>query len=241
MAETFSLKAEDRKELGTRVARRLRNGGKVPAVMLRKKEAPLHLLVPNRDLERLIKKGARIVELTHPLGSDKVFLKEVQYDHFGDKIYHVDFAKIAMDELLTLDVLLVLKGKPVGVVDEGGVLDQYLKVLKIQCLPNAIPDKIEMDVTHLKKDQHLLIKDLKAPPGVKLLQDADAVVAAVTEHKLEEIVPAAAGTPGPTEPEVIKKLKAVEEGDEKAEAPGKGEKAEKGDKKEAAPKKDDKK
>lgn len=226
MAETFSLKAEARAELGTRRARHYRDKGLVPAVMLRKKESPVNLLVPGRDLEKLIKRGARLLELTHPEGKDRVFLKEVQYDHFGDEIYHVDFAKVALDELLTLEVPLILKGKPVGVSDEGGVLDQYVKVLKIQCLPTAIPNEIEAEVGHLKKDQMLALKDVKAPEGVKLLQDPELVLAAVTEHKLEEIVPAAAATPGPAEPEVIKKEKAAEEGaeGEKKEAPKKEEK-----------------
>src|SRR5262245_26539972 len=234
MADTVNLKAESRAELGTRVARRLRTKGLVPVVMLRKKEAPLNLLVPTRELELAIKKGARIVDLAHPAGKDRVFIKEVQYDHLGEKIYHVDFAKVAMDELITLEVALVLKGKPVGVAEEGAVLDQYVKVLKISCLPTAIPEKIEADVTHLKKDDHMAVKELKAPEGVKILNDPEVVVAAVTEHKIEEIAPAAAATPGPTEPEVIKKEKAEE-------APAEGEKKEGAPKKEAAPKKEEKK
>jgi len=231
MAETISLKAETRVEVGTRVSRRLRLKGLVPAVMLRKKEAPLNLLVPTRELESALKKGARIVDLAHPAGRDRVFIKEVQYDHLGEKIYHVDFAKVAMDELITLEVALELKGKPVGVTEEGAVLDQYVKVLRISCLPTAIPERIEADVTHLKKDDHMAVKDLKAPEGVKILNDPEVVVAAVTEHKIEEIVPAAAATPGPVEPEVIKKEKAEE-------VPAEGEKAEK---KDAAPKKEEKK
>jgi large subunit ribosomal protein L25 len=235
MVETVSLKAEPRADLGTRVARRLRNKGLVPVVMLRKKEAPLNLLVPTRELELALKKGARIVDLAHAGGKDRVFIKEVQYDHLGEKIYHVDFAKVAMDELITLEVALVLKGKPVGLQEEGAALDQYVKVLKITCLPTAIPENIEADVTQMKKDDHMLVKDLKAPEGVKILNDPDVVVAAVTEHKLEEIAPAAAATPGPTEPEVIKKEKADDEAAE-------GEKKEGGaPKKEAAPKKEDKK
>jgi len=237
MAETVSLKAQSRAELGTRVARRLRSQGLVPAVMLRKKETPLNLLIPTRELELALKKGARIVDLAHPSGQDRVFIKEVQYDHLGEKIYHVDFAKVAMDELITLEVALVLKGKPAGVVEEGAVLDQYVKVLKITCLPTAIPENIEADVTHLKKDDHMSVKDLKAPEGVKILNDPEVVVAAVTEHKIEEILPAAAATPGPTEPEVIKKEKAE---DETAEGE-KGEKKEAAPKKDAAPKKEEKK
>jgi large subunit ribosomal protein L25 len=224
MAEQFSINAEKRDALGTRVARRFRQSGRIPAVLARKGEQPLHLLVDAREFERIVKKHARIISLNHPAGKDKVFIREVQYDHLDEHAIHIDFSKIAMDELLTLEVPLVLKGKPVGVVEEGGVLDQYVKVLKIQCLPDAIPDHIEVDVTNLKKDVKFAVKDLAAPKGVKLLHEPDLLLAIVQEHKLEEIAPAAAATPGPTEPELIKKEKAeegAEEGAEKKEAASK--------------------
>jgi len=220
MAEQFSISAEKREALGTRVSRRYRQAGKIPAVLMRKGDVPLHLLVDGREFGRLLKKHARILELAHPAGKDKVFIKDVQYDHLAEHVIHVDFTRIAKDELLTLEVDLVLKGKPVGVTEEGGVLDQYLKVLKIQCLPDAIPDHVEIDVTGLKKDQKLTIKDLQLPKGVKANHPDDLLVAIVQEHKVEEVVPAAAAVPGAVEPEVIKKEKA-----EDAEAPA-GEKKE---------------
>lgn len=231
MAEQLVLKAQARGEMGTRASRRYRDKGLIPCVMLHKKEKPVHLLIETREMERALKRGVRLVDLGHPNGQDRCFVKEIQYDHLGESIYHIDFVKVAMDELLQLEVELVLKGKPVGVTEEGGVLDQYVKVLKIECLPSAIPDTIEADVSGLKKDQHLALKELKVPQGVKLLQDPELVLAAVTEHKVEEVAPAGA-TPGPTEPEVIKKEKA-EEGAEEG--------AEKAEKKEAAPKKEEKK
>jgi len=231
MAEQFSINAEKREALGTRVSRRYRNSGKIPAVLAQKGATPMHLLVDAREFERLMKKHARIINLTHPGGKDKVFIKEVQYDHLDEKAIHVDFTRVAMDELLTLEVPLMLKGKPTGVTDEGGVLDQYVKVLKIQCLPDAIPDHLEADVTALKKDVKFCVKDLRLPAGVKVTHDPELVLAIVQEHKVEEVV-AAAATPGPVEPEVIKKEKAEDavEGDAKG-----------GEKKEAAPKKEEKK
>ncbi len=223
MAEQFQMTAEKRQTLGTRVSRRDRRSGKIPAVLARKGDQPLHLLLDAREFERILKKHARIINLTHPGGKDKVFIREVQYDHLDEHAIHVDFAKVAMDELLTLEVPLLLKGKPVGVTEEGGVLDQYIKVLKVQCLPDAIPDHIEADVSSLKKDVNFTVKDLVPPPGVKFLHDAELALAVVTEHKIEEVVPAAVAVPGPTEPEVIKKEKAEEgaEEGEKKEAPKK--------------------
>jgi large subunit ribosomal protein L25 len=220
MAEQLSLSAEKRELLGTRVARRYRAAGKIPAVLARKGEEPVHLLVDAREFGRLMKKHARIINLTHPAGKDKVFLKEVQYDHLDENAVHIDFTRIAMDQVLTLEVPLLLKGKPAGVVESGGVLDQFVKVLKIQCLPDAIPDAVEIDVTALKMDA-----------GLKAAHDADLVLAIVQEHKVEEVV-AATGAAAATEPEVIKKEKAAEEGaeGEKKEAPKK-EAAKKEDKK----------
>ncbi len=234
MAEQFSINAEKREGLGTRVSRRLRKSGKIPAVLARKGEAPLHLLVDAREFATLVRKHARIINLSHPAGKDKVFIKEVQYDHLDEHAIHVDFTKIAMDQVLTIEVPLLLKGKPIGVTEEGGVLDQYVKVLKIQCLPDAIPDHIEADVANLKKDVKFQVKDLVLPAGVKATHDPELLLAIVQEHKVEEIVPAAAAA-GPVEPEVIKKEKAAEEG---AEGEAKGEA--KAEKKEA-PKKEEKK
>jgi len=231
MAEQFTISAEKREALGTRVSRRLRKSGKIPAVLARKGEDPLHLQVDAKEFALLVKKHARIINLTHPSGKDKVFIKEVQYDHLDEHAIHVDFTRIAMDQLLTIEVPLLLKGKPVGVSEEGGVLDQYVKVLKIQCLPDAIPEQIEADVTALKKDVKFTVKDLHLPAGLKAAHDPDLLLAIVQEHKVEEIAPAAA-TAGPAEPEVIKKAKETEEG---AEGEAKAEK------KEAAPKKEEKK
>ena len=236
MAEQFSIKAEKREALGTRVSRRLRKSGKLPAVLARKGEEPLHLLVDAKEFSQLVKKHARLINLDHPAGKDKVFIKEVQYDHLDEHAIHVDFTKVAMDQLLTIEVPLILKGKPVGVTEEGGVLDQYVKVLKIQVLPDAIPDHIEADVAGLKKDVKFQIKDLVLPAGVKSTQDPELLVAIVQEHKVEEVAPAAAAT-GAVEPEVIKKPKELEE-DAEAEASKGGDK---GEKKDAAPKKEEKK
>jgi large subunit ribosomal protein L25 len=230
MGEQFTIGAEKREALGTRVSRRLRKSGKIPAVLARKGEDPLHLLVDAKEFSQIVKKHARIINLTHPAGKDKVFIKEVQYDHLDEHAIHVDFTRIAMDQLLTIEVPLLLKGKPTGVSEEGGVLDQYVKVLKIQCLPDAIPDHVEADVTSLKKDVKFTVKDLHLAPGLKAAMDPDLLLAIVQEHKVEEVTPAAAV--GAVEPEVIKKPKETEEG---AEGEAKGEK------KEAAPKKDEKK
>src|SRR5688500_6682522 len=133
MAEAAKiLEAKPRESLGTRVARRYRRQGSAPCVLLHEKDAPAHLLIPGADFERLLTKGARLIDLVHPKGKDKVVTTAVRWDQLGERVVHVDFPKVAMDELLTLEVQIVLKGKPIAVVEEGATLDHFVKTVKIQ-------------------------------------------------------------------------------------------------------------
>lgn len=201
--EELILTAEARTETGTRASRRMRDAGLIPAV-LNEASTAHHLTLKLKDFTKVLKKGERVLDLKYSGGQVKVFLREVQYDHLADKIVHVDFTRIALDKRLTIEVPLLLKGKPAGALESNGVLDQYVKMLKISCLAINIPKQIEADVTHMKLNDHLQIKDIKAPEGVKLLQDPELAVAAVTVHEIEVAAPVAA-EPGATEPEVIKK------------------------------------
>ena len=176
MAEQLTLAAEGREALGTRVSRKFRKAGKIPAVLAHKSDTPVNLLVGVRELEKVVRKHARIITLTHPGGSDKVFIREVQYDHLDEHMLHVDFTRVAPDEKLHMEVEVILKGKPVGVVEENGVLDQYLKMLKIECLPDAIPDNILVDVRGMKKDEKLCIKDLDVPAGVTFQHEPEQAI-----------------------------------------------------------------
>jgi large subunit ribosomal protein L25 len=143
-------------------------------------------------------------------------VKEVQYDHLGIEVLHVDFARVSADERVEVTVPLELKGTPAGEAD-GGVLQQIVAELEIECLVTDIPHEIVHNVSEMKLDDVLHIKELKLPPGVKALQDEDLVVAQV--KTIEEEVAAPAGEEGAAEPEVIGRK--PEEGEEAA--PGAGE------------------
>src|SRR5258706_14998971 len=97
MAEQFSIKAEKREALGTRVSRRLRKSGKLPAGLARKGGEPLHLLLDSKELSQLVKKHARLINLEHPAGEDKGFIKEGQYDHLAEHAIHLGISKIPID------------------------------------------------------------------------------------------------------------------------------------------------
>src|SRR5207248_3361491 len=120
--------------------------------------------------------------------SEKVLVKDVQFDHLGMEVIHVDFARVSLDERVTVTVPVELKGTPKGEAD-GGVLQQIVSELEIECLVTDIPDAIRHNVSELKLNDVLHISDLKLPPGVTCKQDAELIVALVKEIKEEEVAP----------------------------------------------------
>ncbi len=218
-----NLTAEARTKLGSRESRRLVLRGLIPAVLYSKKDPQAHpLTVKKDDFALVLKRGERVIDLKHPGGQEKVLVKDVQWDPLGERILHVDFNKIALDEVITVDVTLELKGTPVGITGEGGVLEHYIKTLKVQCLPTAIPKSIVADVSGLKLNQNLHVRDIPVAAGLKLVQDADLVVASVHPPRVEET--AAAEAAAAAEPEVItKKAEAAPEEEAKEGKEGKKE------------------
>jgi large subunit ribosomal protein L25 len=147
--------------------------------------------------------------------SEKVLVKDVQYDHLGAEVLHVDFARVSLDERVEVTVPLELRGTPKGEAD-GGVLQQLVAELEIECLVTDIPDAIRHNVSEMGLDTDLHVRDLQLPPGVKALQDEDLVLAQVREVKEEEVAPTEVAEGG--EPEVIGRK--PEEGEEGAAAEG---------------------
>ena len=153
-----------------------------------------------------------------------------QRDPIKDSLLHIDLKRIAMDKKLTVQVPIELKGEAMGVKQEGGILEQMLREVEIECLPADIPSFIEVDVAHLGFGVVLRVADLPHNPKLKFLTDENQPVAHVTSIK-EEVVAtpegvAAEAAAAPAEPEVIKKGKQEVEGaePEKAEKPEKKEK-----------------
>lgn len=201
MAESAQLSAQPRKELGSRANQRLRAAGFVPGVVYGHKEAVVPVTLPKKEVVTHLERGAHVFDLQLDGKSEKVLVKEVQYDHLGLEVLHVDFARVSLDERVEVTVPLELKGTPKGEAD-GGVLQQIISELEIECLVTEIPAKIVHNITEMEKDSVLHISDLKLPPGVKCTQDEDQIVAMVKEIEEETPVAEAAET-GAAEPEVI--------------------------------------
>ncbi len=205
--QAATISVESRSELGSRKNKRLRDGGKIPGVIYGHKKDVVPITLPKKETVRHIEHGQHLFALAIGGASENVLIKEVQYDHLGIQVLHVDFARVDLNEKVQLTVSLELKGEPKG-EKEGGVLQQIISELEIECLVTEIPDIVVHDVSELEKDAVLHIKDLKLPQGVKCLQDEDLIVATVREiiEQVEAVV--AEGEP---EPEVIGKKAEDEE------------------------------
>ena len=217
--QSAQVNAKQRKELGSRANKRLRDSGFVPGVVYGHKEAVIPVTLPKKELTSHIDHGTHLFDLALDGKSEKVLVKEVQYDHLGIEIIHVDFARVSLDEKVELTVPLELKGTPKGEA-EGAVLQQIISELEIEFLVTDIPEAIRHNVSEMEKDSVLHIGDLKLPPGVRVLQDAELIVAMVRE--IQEVAPTEVTEAGAAEPEVIGRKPA--EGEEAApagEAPAK--------------------
>src|SRR3954447_2919893 len=183
-SQSIQMTAQPRPELGSRANKRLRDRGLVPGVVYGHKEAVVPVTLPKKELVGHLNHGAHVFDLAFDGRSEKVLVKEVQYDHLGIEVIHVDFARVSLDEKVEVTVPLVLKGTPKGEAD-GAVLQQFISELEIECLVTDIPHEIVQVVTDMEKDSELHISDLKLPPGVRPLQECETFLASVRERPEE--------------------------------------------------------
>jgi len=240
--ETNLLEAQPRESGNKNDARRVRMGGKIPGVVYGAGKDSLAVTVDPRHVLRILHSETghnTIFDLSlHGGERTKAMIVDWQYEPIKGSLLHIDLKRIAMDRVLKVNVPILLKGEAAGVKQDGGILEQILREVEIECLPADIPSHIDVDVSHLTFGKVLRVSDLPHSAKLKFLSDANQPVAHVTSVKEEvvatpEAVAAEAGAV-PAEPEVIKKGKAEteEEGEAAAEKPEKAEKkAEKKEKK----------
>ena len=215
MAEV-TLEVSRREKSGKEIAKKLRAGGKVPAVVYGGHKEPVAIEVDRKSVSELIQKsehGVRSIFLLKMTGTDQqrhAMIKDIQIDPVSRKMTHIDFVRVVMDEVVRVTVPVHIVGTAIG-VKEGGILDWQIRDLHVECLPNAIPDKIDIDVTALGSHDYTRVSDLKLPEGVKVLEDPERVVVGVTHLRAEAEPAATTEAAAATEPEVIKKGKVEEE------------------------------
>src|SRR5712692_5010873 len=213
MAKQVKLKAEKRAETGRAAVRKMKARGIVPAIIYGGKEKAQPLQLSVRDINAMLShaSGENILvelEIDGEKSKRTALVQEVQHSPVGGDVLHVDFHAISMDETIQADVPLEALGVANGVKNFGGLLEQNLRALSIECLPRDLPDRITVDVSALNIGDSIHVRDIKLPAGVtaKVQPDLTAfsVVAPVVE---EEPVVAEAEAAAAAGPEVIKEKK----------------------------------
>ena len=247
--ERVALTAQVREKAGKGVARGLRREKRVPAVLYSHgKSMPISMV--NKDVTKIlnIEGGEHALinlklEGAKEAGERMALIKDYQVDPRSGALMHLDLMEVAMNEKVKIEVAVHITGSAIG-VKEGGIFQYGQRTLEVECLPANIPDNIEVNITNLKVNESLHVRDIKAPEGVRILTDGDSTVATIqppiSEAKLEQMLAAAPVEAEAGEPEVVGKKK---EGEAEA-APAAGAKGKEAaapvkeaPKKEAAPKK----
>ncbi len=217
------LNAEVRERTGKEVARKLRTKGLIPAVFYGPRSESVALMVDPKELSKTLKTEAGenvIIDLTIRKGQETlqktVMIKEVQKHPLQQRMLHADFYEVSMEQMVTVEVPVHLLGKAEG-VKAGGILDQVLRTIQIQCLPGDIPRSIDVNVDALMIGDSVHVREVQLEKG-KILTDPNFAIASV-------VPPAAEAKPA--------EEAAPEEGAEvEAEAKEEGEKKEKEEKEE---------
>jgi len=235
MSKEIKLSASKRETSGTTAAKALRKTGFIPAIVYGEKGAR-SVKINTREIDLMLKNHTSenlIVDLSVDGDVIKALLREVQHEAVMGGTIHADFLEISMTKKMRVTIAVELKGEPVGVSQQGGILEHLLRHIEVDCLPGDLVESFEVDVSGMALGKTMMIRDIVLDPKFTVLTAGDVAVATVVaprEEKVEEAVPGAEATP-----EVIGKKKEGEEGAAAgATAPAK-------DGKKEEPKKDEKK
>ena len=211
MSKEAKLVVEPRTELGSAACRRLRNRGLIPGNVYGHNAPPTAVVITADALRPVIKSGVHVVDLDLSGKQDKAVIRDVQWDIFGKDIQHFDLLRVDPNERVNISVPIELKGTAPGVV-AGGILEQPMHQITIDCLAYQIPDSIQIRISALELGQAIHVKDLELPEGSHAHAQPDSIVVHVVKLQAHEI---AAAEAGPAEPEVIGKKPDADAADDK--------------------------
>ena len=209
MAKTLLLKAEIREDAGSKAVKKIREQGRIPAIVYGHKEQPQPISLDAHNFIEGLHHGHRLIDVQIGRKKEKMIVKELQYDHLGKKIIHADLMRVDMSEMIKVTVPIELKGTAQG-THEGGIIEEHTDHLEIECKANNIPETIVVLIKDVNVGDALHASDIELPDGVKLISPPDLllvtchlVTTAKTTEQVEEEMP--------TAPEVIGESKEPEE------------------------------
>ena len=230
MAEVI-IEAEQRKEFGKNVSRRLRKEGKIPAVVYGHGSEAMPVTVDPKDVHSILHSETghnTIFKLNVNGKSTDVLIKDYQLHPVLDELMHADFLTVTMDEAMAFEVPIEVIGTPKGVREEGGVLDLVLREVKVECLPRDVPDRLHVEVEGLQVGDSIRVERLKVDTSkITILSEPKWVILTVVPPHIEK-EPEVVVEEEAVEPEVIKKGKG-EEGEAEKRPESEGEAAASGE------------
>ena len=225
--EQINVEVHSRAEKGKNSCRRIRAAGMIPGNVYGLDLAPFPVSVRPQRVEEVLRleRGRNTIfrlQLAGGEESREVMLREIQRDPVSERLVHVDFVRVDPDKPVVVAIPVNLVGTPEGVKNEGGILDFVQRTVQISCLPSAIPERLDVDVSELHINQNVSVSELEVGEGFTVLEDPEAILAVVAQSRAEistEEAAAEAEEEGAEEPEVISKGKEAE-GEEQKEKGG---------------------
>ncbi len=188
--EQAVIKADKRNSTGKGIARKLRSAGRIPAILYGTNVEPVSITISARDWDILTRHSRRNVifnmEIQDGPAIDKrpVMVKEVQRNGLGTSIMHIDFFQVSMEKTIEVEVSIHLTGKAKGEV-LGGIVDVHLRSIRVECLPNQIPEEIALDVSALDIGDSIHVSDISLP-GIKLVEHGEIAILSIIPPTVEE-------------------------------------------------------
>ncbi len=217
MSNQVSLKATLRSALGRNAVKKIKATKAVPAILYGSGVEPTPLQIDRRAIDTLLSHtvGENIlvnleIEESGKPASRLALINEVQHHPVNQSVLHVDFQAVSVNETLVAEVVIEPVGEANGVKNFGGLLEQSLRMIEVECLPKDLPEMIRVDVSALNLGESLHVSQLPALPGVTYVAEPEVTVFLVSEPKVVDETASAAAEGAPTEPEVIREKKTEE-------------------------------
>ncbi len=188
MAQTIpTLPAALRDRIGTRYAARLRKQGRLPAVIYGHKQEPVHVSVETEAMLDILQQHAHMVSVELDGQPHSCLIKEVQYNHLGNQVIHLDLTRVDLSEEVEVELEIVFKGRPKALDQTGVVLNHPMTTVTVACRADQIPENIAVDINGLTLDHPLTVADLTLPEGIKAVNDPEQLIAQLLEVEEQEV------------------------------------------------------
>jgi len=222
--ENVILEVESRTVTGGSECRRMRRAGRIPGNVYGLDRPPFKVTVNPKRIDEMLRLGSGVntvfqLSLTGENKTREAMIKELQRDPVTGSPVHVDFIRVDPMKKVQVKVPVRLVGTPEGVKNEGAIIDFVNRVVEVECLPNRIPDHLDVDVSELHINQNVSVGDLVVAEGVEILDEREQIVAVVVAPRVEEAAAVEEeAEAAEEEPEVAAKGKEAEEADEASDA-----------------------